>query len=215
MTFKNFQTSEKSTEACSVAQGFADIDKPFMVHDVTALRPTSIRLILSLAARCGLRIFSQDVNQAYLHSREPFWKEVYLRPKAEERHLLGFSAHEILKLKKPLYGLYDSGDYWNATIDNHLTNELNMKRVVSDLSLNFKFNDGKQSGNTGNYGDDNLNAGREMFQKDAELTLTIFESKPSVYDNFNFFGNRIITKKPNLYTLSQEHYIRSFSEATR
>lgn len=151
-----------------------------MIHDVMTLRPTSIRLILSLAAICGLRLFSHEVNQMYLQSREPFSREVYLRPKAKNRHLFGVSADKILNLKKSLYGMCDSGDYWNATIDSHLTDELKMKRAVSDLSLYFKFNDGKLSKTSGKYVDDNLNDGDEMFQMETELTLTTFESNPRI-----------------------------------
>lgn len=111
MTLKHFQTPEESSKVRYIARGFANIDQPFMVHDVTALRPTFIRLILSLAAICWLRLFPRDLNQVYLQSREPFTREVYLRPKAEDRHLFGVSEEEILKLKKPLYGLCDAGDY--------------------------------------------------------------------------------------------------------
>lgn len=126
MTLKNFQTPEESARVRYIAQAFADIKKPIMVHNVTALQPTSIRLILSPAAACSLLLFSHDVTQAHLQSREPFTREVYLRPKPEGRHTFGVSKPEILKLKKPFYSLFDSGDYWNVTINNHLTNERKM-----------------------------------------------------------------------------------------
>lgn len=63
-----------------------------------------------------------------------------------------------------------------------------MKGAVSDLSLYRKFNDGKLSGITGNFVDDNLNTGNERFQKDAELTMKTFESKPRVYENSSFLA---------------------------
>lgn len=67
---------------------------------------------------------------------------MFLRPKTEDRCLFDVGENDILKLIKPLYSLYDSGDYWYATIDRHLTKDLGMERAMSDFTLNFRFQNG-------------------------------------------------------------------------
>lgn len=77
-----------------------------------------------------------------------------------------------------------------------------MERAMSYLSLYFKSNVRKLSVITGSNVKNNLNADNESFQIDAALTLKTFQFKPHLYNNFNFFVNFIITKKPNMYLLS-------------
>lgn len=50
-------------------------------------------------------------------------------------------------------------------MDEHITKELKMERAVSDVSLYFRFKEEKITGITGNYVDDNINAGSNDFQK--------------------------------------------------
>lgn len=132
-------TPEETAKVRYIAQGITDALNEMLAHDVTALRPTSIRVILCVAAVLDLGLFLHDVTQAYLQAQEKLTRTMYLRPKPEDRHLFGVNEHELLKLLKPLYGLCDSGDYWNATSDENLTNELDMERAVSDMSMYFKF----------------------------------------------------------------------------
>jgi len=49
-----------------VAQGCGDREKPFIVHNLSTLRQSSTKVILSTSAVFGWRFFSHDVNQAYL-----------------------------------------------------------------------------------------------------------------------------------------------------
>lgn len=206
LTLKNVDTPDETPKVRYVAQGYSDVHKQFIAHDLTTLRPTSIRLILAIAATKNLRLFTHDVTQAYLQSKEMLTRDVYLRPKVSDRHLFDVKDDELLKLNKPLYGLCDSGDYWNATIEQHLTKDMHMVKAISDPSLYFRFHDNILIGLTGNYVDDNLNAGNVAFQKESELTLNMFESKPRTYDNFSFFGTQIMSSLNGPTLLSQHHY---------
>lgn len=85
--------------------------KEFVAHDVTSLRSASIRIILSLAAVMGFRLFTYDVTQAYLQSRENLTHGIYLCPKNNDMHLFDIKENQVLKLDKPLDGLCNSGDY--------------------------------------------------------------------------------------------------------
>ena len=49
-----------------VAQGCGDREKPFIVHNLSTLRQSSTKVILSTSAVFGWRFLSHDVNQAYL-----------------------------------------------------------------------------------------------------------------------------------------------------
>lgn len=140
-TLQNFLIPDEMAKVRYKSQGFAEVLKEMLFHDVTALRPASIRLILCIAAVLSLLLFSHDVTQEYLQANDLLTRLIFLRPKAKERALLGLEKGEPLKLLKPLYVLCDSGDDWNITIDDHLINDLQMERSVSDLSLYFRFRD--------------------------------------------------------------------------
>lgn len=77
----------------------------------------------------------------------------------------------MLKLEKPLYGLCDSGDHWNGTMNDHLISGLQMARSISDHSLCHKLASEKLSGVTKNYVDKNLNVGNENFHVDSYLKI--------------------------------------------
>ena len=83
-------------------------------------------MILSVASIKEFKIFSHDVTQAYLQSKDPFTKELYLLPKPCDRIYFNVNEDQVLRLLKPLYGTCDAGDYWNKTISEHTTEDLKM-----------------------------------------------------------------------------------------
>jgi hypothetical protein len=74
------------------------------------VQQSSIRLLLSLAAIVGFKVWSNDVSQAYIQASVPLLRDVYIRPDC-----LDLRQNELVRLIKPLYGLGDSGDYWGQT----------------------------------------------------------------------------------------------------
>lgn len=52
-----------------------------------------------------------------------------------------------------------------------------------------------------------MNAGDESFQRESELTLSMFESKLRVCNNFTFTGTEINTEPTGILTLQQKHYM--------
>lgn len=209
LSLKNVGTPDEAAKVRYIAQGYADAEKPFLVHDVSALRPTSIRFILSISSIMGLRLFLHDVSQAYLQSTEDMTRTVYLKPKAEDRKWFDVAENEALQLMKPLYGLCDSGDYWNVTIKRHITEDLSMTPCISDPSMYLKHENDSLIGMTGNYVDDELNSGTPKFEKLTEGTMRKFECKKREYDNFGFFGTRIHTVRKDEFLLNQEHYCKA------
>lgn len=88
-------------------------------------------------------------------------RDVYIRPNRD----LEMPAGHVLKLLRPLYGLADSGDYWNATFAAHLRENLEMKTVRSDMSLFFRHVRGKFAGLIATYVDDTLACVNDTFSK--------------------------------------------------
>lgn len=62
LILKNVGTSGEAEKARFTAQGYSNQEKSYLVHDVSTLRPASIRLVLPLAASLGTRIFLHDVS---------------------------------------------------------------------------------------------------------------------------------------------------------
>lgn len=87
--------------------------------------------------------------------------------------------------------------------------EQHIKRAVSATSLYLRLEYEKRSSITRNYVHNNLSAGDKKFKNTTDLKLSLFDSKPLVYDNFRFFGTHITTVEPNVFLLHQEHYIES------
>lgn len=67
---KHVGTVNSQFKARYVLQGHNDKEKPFIVHNISTLRESSTKIILSTSAVLNFRIFSHDVNQAYLQSKE-------------------------------------------------------------------------------------------------------------------------------------------------
>jgi nucleoside diphosphate kinase len=87
-------------------------------------------VLVGLAAVFGFRLYSTDVQQAYLQSASELMRNVYIRPTGE------FELHskQILKLLRPLYGLTDAGDYWADTIRRHFEKDIGMTSVTGDAA---------------------------------------------------------------------------------
>lgn len=214
-TLKNYGTPNEAAKARYVAQGFGDKDKPYIVHDTATLRASSVRIVLSTAATHDFKLFSHDVNQAYLQSKYKLTREVYIRPKKEDLHLFDLNDGQVLKLKMPLYGVCDAGDYWGVTMDEHLINDIGMTPTPGDPALYVKIinENGRTNvvGITGSYVDDSINGGKGRFQDMTMNTLRKFESKPRIYDTFDFFGMQIETRADGILCMNQKYYANNLT----
>lgn len=215
LSLKNFDTPEEKAKVRYFAQGFSDRVKPYMVHDVSTFRISSIRMVMSIAATMGFRLFSHDVTQAYLQSKSHMTRDVYIRPKKDGRKILGLNDGQFFKILKPLYGLCDVRDYWGQTMESHLMNDLKMDQSDGDSAMYVWIHDGRLSGITGMYVDYLLIAGNVAFQKHTEKTLKHFESKPRVYDRFDFYGAQIASHDDGSTTMTQEYYVRTMKPADK
>lgn len=207
---KHVGTPEEKGKSRYVVQGNRDHAKPFVVHNLSTLRQRSTKIIVSTSAVRGFRVFSHDINQSYLQSKDKLSRPVYLSPREEDRTILGVADDEVLRILKPLYGLCDAGDYWSATMTSHVEGDLSMSPLTGDPALYVKDGGGDVDGLLGSYVDDMLLGGNEEFQRLTETTLARFESKPREWDNTEFLGVQVrtLTTPRRHFTLSQPEYIK-------
>ena len=189
LCIKNAETNNPLLKARFIAQGHLDKEKDTIVHNTTTLQQSSIGVLLALAALFGFRIWSTDITQAYVQSATELMRDIYIRPTKE----FELGPDQLLKLLRPLYGLTDSGDYWNYTFQDHMVRDLQMEHAVSDLSLFTKHVKGRLKGLAGTYVDDSILAGTTGFMQTTSKTAKRFDSKKKVLDNFVFAGIEVST----------------------
>jgi len=206
---KQPNTPAEKAKSRFVGQGCSDKEKPFIVHNLSTLRQSSTKVIVSTSAVLGWRLFSHDVNQAYLQSMDAMTRDLYIRVRPKDAKYFELEDGDLLRLLKPLYGVADSGDYWDVTFATHVKEDLGMSPLTGDPALFIKRDEDNVDGMLGAYVDDTCMGGNEKFQNLTLATLDKFESKPRVWDQFDFIGVSVRTLPGALrsFTLDQVSYI--------
>ena len=139
--YKNKRSGARKSRLC--VQGCAqvagvDYDQTFS----PAMRPTSMRLLSSLAARHGMRMRRWDFVAAYLQGELLEGEVVYCTPPtgyrfdASGKLVAGKDDGErICVVQKPIYGMAQAGRRWQRTLFPWLTDELKFKQLHADPCL--------------------------------------------------------------------------------
>lgn len=96
LTLKNVDTPDEKAKEKYIVQGCSDGDKPYVVHDTSTPRASSIRLILFVSAVMRFRLFFHDVTQAYLQSKYELTRKIYVQPKKMELNIFGLKKVNYL-----------------------------------------------------------------------------------------------------------------------
>lgn len=109
-----------------------------------------------------------------------------------------------------MYGICDTGDYWDATFSAQVERDLGMVSLTSDPKpLVKRLTFGAVPGLLGSYVDDCLLADDHAFQELTKETLKRFWSKERTLDDAEFVGVRIATlgeTRPR-FTIEQRPYV--------
>lgn len=210
---KQPNTPKEAAKARYVAQGCGDREKPFIVHNLSTLRQSSTKVIVSTSAVFGCRLFSHDVNQAYLQSKDAMARDLYVKVRPRDAKYFGLAENELLRMLKPLYGVPEAGNYWDVTFVLHVKEDLVMNPLTGDPALFFKKVVGDPDGLLGAYVDESCMGGNKRFQDLTTATLGKFESKQRVYEYLTFIGVsvRTLSGPPRSFTLDQTVYIDALS----
>ena len=89
-----------------------------------------------------------------------------------------------------------------------------MKPLLGDPSLYIKRNNEDIDWLMGIYVNDGCLAGNGKMEPFTEKTLHRFESKPRVWDIFEFFGTTVTTISPRLFSIGHESYTKQLHLVT-
>lgn len=129
--------------------------------------------------------------------------------KLEDREAFRILEDGELHLQKPLYEVYDVGNYWGLTMEDHLTGDIYMIATTGEQAL---FTEMQNSGVVRicrSYVDDSFNAGTFAFGKLSETTLAKFDTRARLYGTFHFNGGQIHTLELGSFEISQRYFINS------
>ena len=118
--FKVKTNADGSVERCKarlVAQGYSQ--KEGLDYDETfspVVRPESIRSVIALACKEGLKLHQMDITTAFLNG--DLKEEVYMRQ--PEGFVAKGQERLVCRLKKSLYGLKQAPRCWNQVLDSQL-----------------------------------------------------------------------------------------------
>lgn len=118
-TIKSGPDNQNQYKARFVAKGYSQIPNiDFGETFSPTARMTSIRTLMQLAVDNDLFVHQMDVKAAYLNA--PIDRELYVEQPEGYETKGPKNEKLVLKLKKSLYGLKQSGRNWNHTLQSYL-----------------------------------------------------------------------------------------------
>lgn len=126
---------------------------------------------------------------------------------------LNLQQIKIWKLRKPLYGLCDAGDYWNKTFQCHAIDDLILSAVQTDPAM-YTVNSESSTSILGSQFDDIIFCRYNKFLGETKKTKTQFQSKSKAFNTFKLFGASI-EKIDYGYHEQKSMYIFTLNELTK
>lgn len=157
------------------------------------LRPQAVinKLAFVLSEFYGFNIWSQDVNQAYLHSAQNPSCDIKITLAREVRLL----KNVLLEFLNLLDGLRGSGDCWYSTITDYIEDDMHMTLTISDRASLPRLKNDSFQGRLGTNVDYIASTGTKDPENEGKKLQGRIESRPKKYSNFKFPGIEIVTKE--------------------
>ena len=205
--FKKKSDAEGNVErykARLVAQGFAqrygqDYDETFC----PVVRFESVRTVIALAAKYGLKLHQMDITTAFLNG--DLKESIYM--KQPEGYTVKGKEKFVCKLKKSLYGLKQSPRCWNEALDKHLK-KMGFEQANSDPCIYTA--SGGELFLIAVYVDDIILAGRsDQRMKEVKDAIAGKFTVKDLGELHHFLGVKVIqNKESNSIWIGQETYAR-------
>ena len=116
-----------------VAQGFSqEYSVNYFETYAPVVKSSTMRLLMAVAVKCNFKIEQIDIRNAYVNS--DLNEDIYMRQPP------GFcdNTNRVIKLKKSLYGLKQSGKMWNSCLNNVLVQVMKYCRLKTDPCVYYK-----------------------------------------------------------------------------
>ena len=209
---EKWQDEEKIIKARLTIRG--DMEETENIRkDSPTVRKDNIRLLLTVAAKEGWRLDSDDVQSAFLQTA-PIEREVYVLPPKEKR-IPGI----LWKLKKTVYGLADASRGFHLSFSQKLE-ELGATKSLLDPALFIQHKPGSRKGDkvrwpsgiAETHVDDVINGGDKNFKKSVmKPLLKAFKFGDHEERTFRYVGWNMNQEEEGIY-VDQDHYIESLEE---
>ena len=209
-TMKNTIDGTYKAKSRLVAQNYNDKD----ALSIMTRSPTVSRLGQRIAvATCPLfpshTAYIRDVSQAYIQSHSVLNRTIYLKPPEE----MNLPKNHVLLVKKPLYGIPESGLHWFLTYQSHHKQMLHMEETHGDKCILYRLKNNLLDGLTILQVDDSFGHGSKEFLDDEERESHKFKCKPRQVivsgSNVQFNGANIYSNKANHYGINQADKLRN------
>jgi hypothetical protein len=210
LALKDPGTETERWKARFVIQGHNDVMKRVIVHD-----QLGARMIFTMAAIFGWKVWTEDVRQAYLQTSGRLSRDVFLTYLNGAEAELRLKPHEALRLLRPQYGLAEAGDMWHFEFSSQYRDKLGMQELKSEPALYAKFKEDVLRGPTGIYVNDTISTGTEEFEYRTKQENS-YETQPREFNQGNILGQQLFRdeKDGHIY-LTQEVYARSLKHLLR
>lgn len=209
LAFKNPDTHEQVLKARLVVQALPhlDKDKPRLFTFSPTISKASFRLMLSLAASLDYPVFIRDVSQAFVCAEYDLLRDAFVVPPKE----LNLPKNVLWRLKKPLYGLPESGLLWYETYRRHHEMRLQMATAITDPCLLSSHDHEGLQGLVCLQVDDSAIAGTKKFLDREDTASKYFPTKGRriVDESGISFNGSVLSRRGCNLIMEQRAYVHS------
>ena len=189
-----------------VALGNLDRKINLSATDSPTLGRESMRLLLSTIANMEFRLQGCDVSSAFLQGT-PLTRDVFMLPPPQYR-----KPGKIWKLKKPVYGLADSGRLWYQRLREEIL-RLGCTELTGDGAAFLMHKNGELVGIIGAHVDDLIYGGTSEFEEQVMAPLMkTFNISKTDYETFVFCGMTLRQNSDKSITVSQREYSQTIED---
>lgn len=208
LALKNPGTPEEKHKARLVVQAMphADRDRSHLFTYSPTVTKASFRILLTLAASHGFDVHLRDIKQAYVCSEFDLIHEAYIVPPKT----LKLDPTILWRLRKPLYGLPESGLLWYETYRSYHEVDLKMTAAVVDPCLYHRVSEDKLEGMIVTQVDDSAICGNPGFLQEETRAAVQFPSagrSPIDHRGSEFNGSRVSKLQNGGFSMDQSAYI--------